>query len=113
VWGGYRWTQTQYFVGIHDNQVAVFRGFHQDIGPLTLSRPVLIFDVDTQSFEPLFISRLTDTIPAYSYDDAVTRAEDLIVEARRQETLSPAGTTAPPTPSGGRATNNILLPGDS
>jgi len=81
---GYVWTQNQYFVGIHDNQVAVFRGISQDIGPLRLNHPILVFDVETEHFPSLFIGRLTDTIPATSYDDAIDRAERLIIDARTQ-----------------------------
>lgn len=34
---GYNWTQQQYFVGVHDGRVAIFRGVQQTIGPIVLS----------------------------------------------------------------------------
>src|SRR5690606_5533987 len=39
-WAGYRWTQTQYYVGVADGQVAVFRGIPEKAGPVTLSTPI-------------------------------------------------------------------------
>ena len=38
--GGYAWTRTQYFVGVHDGEVAIFRGVPEAVGPVALSQVV-------------------------------------------------------------------------
>ncbi|MFI9050511.1 PP2C family protein-serine/threonine phosphatase [Streptomyces sp. NPDC053427] len=37
LYGGYRWTQTQYFVGVKDNHVALYRGISQDLAWISLN----------------------------------------------------------------------------
>ncbi|MFI7005807.1 Stp1/IreP family PP2C-type Ser/Thr phosphatase [Streptomyces sp. NPDC050145] len=37
LYGGYRWTQTQYFVGSNDEHVALYRGINQDLAWVNLS----------------------------------------------------------------------------
>ncbi|MEW1723627.1 PP2C family serine/threonine-protein phosphatase [Streptomyces sp. NPDC093109] len=37
VYGGYRWTQTQYYVGANDEHVALYRGISQDLAWISLS----------------------------------------------------------------------------
>jgi PPM family protein phosphatase len=41
VYGGWRWTQKQYYVGTNGNHVAVYRGVNQNLAGLTLSK---VFD---------------------------------------------------------------------
>ena len=36
-YGGWRWTQTQFYVGDADGRVAIYRGVPQTLGPLHLS----------------------------------------------------------------------------
>ncbi|MGW6703785.1 PP2C family protein-serine/threonine phosphatase [Streptomyces sp. NPDC054956] len=38
VYAGYRWTQTQFYVGVKGEHVALFRGISQKLGPLELSK---------------------------------------------------------------------------
>ncbi|MEV6793741.1 Stp1/IreP family PP2C-type Ser/Thr phosphatase [Streptomyces sp. NPDC051320] len=38
VYGGYRWTQTQYYVGSNDEHVALYRGISQDLAWVSLSK---------------------------------------------------------------------------
>ncbi|MFB4193225.1 PP2C family protein-serine/threonine phosphatase [Streptomyces carpaticus] len=37
LYGGYRWTQNQFYVGANGDHVALFQGLSQDLGPLSLS----------------------------------------------------------------------------
>ena len=53
---GYLWTQTQYYVGADDGEVAVFTGVSQSLGPITLSEVA----------EHTGIS--TDDLPGYDRD---------------------------------------------
>lgn len=38
LYGGYRWTQTQYYVGASDEHVALYRGINQDLAWISLSK---------------------------------------------------------------------------
>ncbi|MDZ3744755.1 BofC C-terminal domain-containing protein [Pseudoglutamicibacter cumminsii] len=51
---GYAWTQTQYYVGVHNGKVAMFKGISQDLGPIKMS------SVDTESKVPL------EALPEYT-----------------------------------------------
>ncbi|KRC40005.1 PP2C family serine/threonine-protein phosphatase [Oerskovia sp. Root22] len=99
---GYRWTQQQYYVGVSDGQVAVFRGIPTSAGPLTLSTPIQLTGDKVDDLPPYVVDRLTETISATSIDDARDRAARLVADARAETdagTQEPAGTgaTTPPT----------------
>lgn len=80
-WAGYRWTQSQYYVGVADGQVAVFRGIPESAGPLTLSTPIELTGTRVEDLPGYVVDRLETAIPAQSLDDARARAERLVVEA--------------------------------
>ncbi|WP_251152975.1 Stp1/IreP family PP2C-type Ser/Thr phosphatase [Cellulosimicrobium sp. Marseille-Q4280] len=80
-WAGYRWTQTQYYVGVADGQVAVFRGIPESAGPVTLSTPVELTGARVDDLPGYVVDRLETTIPASSLDDARARADRLVAEA--------------------------------
>ncbi|WP_069385512.1 PP2C family protein-serine/threonine phosphatase [Cellulosimicrobium cellulans] len=101
-WAGYRWTQTQYYVGVADGQVAVFRGIPESAGPLTLSTAVELTGTRVDDLPGYVVDRLETTIPAQSLADARTRADRLVAEATAgtegtDETDEPTGTTPEPT----------------
>ncbi len=80
-WAGYRWTQTQYYVGVADGQVAVFRGIPESAGPLTLSTAVELTGTRVDDLPGYVVDRLETTIPARSLDDARARADRLVADA--------------------------------
>lgn len=119
---GYLWTQTQYYVGNNQGQVAIFNGVSQQFGPISLSH------VDAETDIPL------DRLPAYSRQRLLTglpardleHAQQIVAELERSLTpeapplphVSPSSTpspsdtadpspsgseTASPSPTGGRA----------
>ncbi|WP_426310170.1 Stp1/IreP family PP2C-type Ser/Thr phosphatase [Cellulosimicrobium sp. E-16] len=98
-WAGYRWTQTQYYVGVADGQVAVFRGIPENAGPVTLSTPIELTGTRVADLPGYVVDRLETTIPAQSLEDARARAERLVAEAAEESTDAPAtdGTTEAPT----------------
>ncbi len=85
-WAGYRWTQSQYYVGVADGQVAVFRGIPESAGPLTLSTPIELTGARVEDLPGYVVDRLETTIPAQSLDDARARAERLVAEAAEDAT---------------------------
>ncbi|GEN81498.1 PP2C family protein-serine/threonine phosphatase [Actinotalea fermentans] len=82
-WLGYRWTQTQYYVGVADGRVAVYRGIPQSVGPLALSEVVEKSDVRVDDLPAYFRDRLADTLPADDLADARDRVDSLEREADR------------------------------
>ncbi|MEV0892933.1 PP2C family serine/threonine-protein phosphatase [Promicromonospora sp. NPDC050262] len=99
-WGGYRWTQTQYYVGESDGQVAVFRGIPATAGPLTFSTAVELTGTRVDELPTFVADRVNETIRATSLEDARGRAERLIAEAA--EETEPSASPSPsstPTPT--------------
>ncbi|GAA2245237.1 protein phosphatase 2C domain-containing protein [Promicromonospora sukumoe] len=97
-WGGYRWTQTQYYVGESDGQVAVFRGIPATAGPLTFSTAVELTGTRVDELPGFVADRVNETIRATSLEDARGRAERLISEAA-PEPEPPASPSSTPTPT--------------
>jgi serine/threonine protein phosphatase PrpC len=94
-WGGYRWTQTQYYVGEADGQVAVFRGIPATVGPLTFSTPVELTGTRVDELPGFVADRVHETIRATSLEDARGRADRLISDAAEETEPSPSPSPSP------------------
>ena len=97
---GYRWTQTQYYVGLADQDVAIYRGIPQTVGPLVLSQVVERTDLTVEDVPRFVRERLEQTIPADSLAGARDRVDGLAVQRQTagDTAVSPAP-TASPTPT--------------
>ncbi|MTG88305.1 Stp1/IreP family PP2C-type Ser/Thr phosphatase [Cellulosimicrobium sp. BIT-GX5] len=102
-WAGYRWTQTQYYVGVADGQVAVFRGIPEKAGPVTLSTPIELTGTRVADLPGYVVDRLETTIPAQSLDDARARAERLVADAADETTTDAPVTDETEAPTEGTA----------
>jgi protein phosphatase len=100
-WAGYRWTQTLYYVGVADGQVAVFRGIPENAGPVTLSTPIELTGTRVADLPGYVVDRLETTIPAESLEDARARAERLVAEAAEESTDAPTTDDTTETPTEG------------
>lgn len=69
-WGAYAWTQTQYFVGVNGDNVAIYRGIPQSLGPLELQTLVETSEVQLEDLEPYEQQRIEAAIRTSSLDDA-------------------------------------------
>lgn len=76
-WLGYRWTQDQYYVGVDNGRIAVFRGIPQTVGPISLSEAVETSRTEVVDLPGYFQDRLATTIPANDLADARRRVADL------------------------------------
>ena len=106
--GGYRWTQTQYYVGVDGGQVVIYRGVPQKLVGRSLSQVVEPSDVQASTLPSFSQGQLNDTIAASSLDEARR-----IVDHLRTQATACAGVPAPdgcppgpsvsstPTPSAG------------
>jgi protein phosphatase len=110
-WGGYRWTQTQYYVGEADGQVAVFRGIPATAGPLTFSTPVELTGTRVDELPGFVADRVHETIRATSLEDARGRADRLIEDAAAETEPSPSPSPSPEQSS--RRTTSDEPTGDS
>jgi serine/threonine protein phosphatase PrpC len=78
---GYGWTQDQYYVGVDDGNVAVYRGIPQSIGPVQLWSVVETSDLAVDDLPGYVNDRLEQTIPASSLAEARDQVERLTSEA--------------------------------
>lgn len=69
---GYQWTQSRYFVGVSNGQVAVFQGVQQSIGPFALSTVYFESDIDVDALSPFSRERVESTINANDLPDALS-----------------------------------------
>jgi protein phosphatase len=98
--GGYRWTQGQYYVGVDNGVVTIFRGIPQSIGPWDLSTPVVRTSTSLDEVDSDYLrERVSSTIRADSLANAHAIVENLDKDVPRP-TPSPTPTPAPtPTPT--------------
>lgn len=94
---GYRWTQTQYYVGLADGKVTIFQGISQSIGPLELSEVYETSDVAASDLDRFEINQLDRTIRAKSLEDARQRVADLAPEGAATDKTSTTDETPEPT----------------
>ncbi|MDM7855072.1 Stp1/IreP family PP2C-type Ser/Thr phosphatase [Cellulomonas alba] len=109
---GYRWTQTQYYVGAENGEVTIYRGIPQELGPFDLSTPVQRTGTTLDDLGSDYLrERVDQTIRADSLAQAHAIVANLVADAASQEptptatpeptpaTSAPAPTTSAPTPA--------------
>ncbi|WMX46118.1 PP2C family protein-serine/threonine phosphatase [Streptomyces roseicoloratus] len=114
LYGGWRWTQTQYFVGSNDEHVALYRGISQDLAWLKLSE----VEKDHPEIELKYLpayqrKQVEDTIAGGSLGKAQTKIAELALQAsackkqeQRQKAAAEAAdkaSTPPPSTDGAAA----------
>lgn len=103
-YAGYRWTQTQYYVGIADGKVAIYRGIDQSIGPVRLSEVVEESQLQVASLAPFVQDRLAQSIVATSLADARSHVQIIQSEAAMAGTAPSASASPSPSSSPGSST---------
>lgn len=96
--GFYRWTQTQYYVGVDGAVVAIYRGIPQSLGPISLSDVVERSDLVVDDLPPFVRDRVDQTIHTDSLADAQSRVAALVedADAAAQPTPTPVMTPSAP-----------------
>ena len=97
--GFYRWTQTQYYVGVDGEVVAIYRGIPQSVGPLTLSDVVERTELAVDDLPGFVRDRVEQTIHTASLADARTRVDALAEDAAAEQPAEQATRTPRPTAS--------------
>ncbi len=101
-YGGYRWTQTQYYVGANDGHVALFRGISQDLAWVSLSEVEKDHpDIELKYLPAYQQKQVEETIAGGSRTKAEAKIEELGTQAsacRKQEQARKAAAAAGATP---------------
>ncbi len=99
--GGYRWSQSQYYVGVSGNEVAIYQGVHQQVFGHSLSRVVEPSGIDPATLPDFARQQLGATIQADSLEHARTILDTLRLEAQACARLPiPDGCPGAPVVSG-------------
>ncbi|MFC9589293.1 Stp1/IreP family PP2C-type Ser/Thr phosphatase [Streptomyces sp. NPDC056944] len=82
LYGGWRWTQTQYFVGSKDQHVALYQGISQDLAWVSLSKVEKDHPEIELKYLPAYQQKqVQDTIAGGSLGKAQTKIAELAVQA--------------------------------
>ncbi|MET9620186.1 Stp1/IreP family PP2C-type Ser/Thr phosphatase [Streptomyces sp. NPDC006464] len=112
LYGGYRWTQTQYYVGSKDQHVALYRGISQDLAWVSLSE----VEKDHPEIELKYLpayqrKQVEETIAGGNLPKAQTKIQELSLQAsackkseqRRKAAADAADKASTPPPTTGTA----------
>lgn len=81
VYGGYRWTQTQFYVGAKDENVALFRGISQDLAWVSLSKVEENTEIELKYLPPYQRKQVEATIAEGNLTDARKKVSELEAQA--------------------------------
>ncbi|CAI3790530.1 PP2C family protein-serine/threonine phosphatase [Pseudarthrobacter sp. MM222] len=95
LWLGYAWTQTRYYIGEHDQHVAIYNGVSQRLGPIQLSTLEAVTDIRMSDLPEFSQQRVRQTVPARDLYDAQRIVKNLELTG----TTSPADECLTPSPS--------------
>ncbi|MFD8419252.1 Stp1/IreP family PP2C-type Ser/Thr phosphatase [Streptomyces sp. NPDC059466] len=95
-YGGYRWTQTQYYVGSNGKHVALYRGISQDLAWVSLSKVEKDHpEIELKYLPPYQQKQVKATIAEGGLSDARSKIDELAVQAsacRKDSERRAAGT---------------------
>jgi PPM family protein phosphatase len=108
LYGGWRWTQTQYYVGTNGEHLALYRGISQDLAWVSLSK----VETDHPEIELKYLpeyqqKQVQATIPENDRGSAQKKIEELSVQAsacKKQAQADGTKATASSATGSGRAT---------
>ncbi|MFD4413034.1 Stp1/IreP family PP2C-type Ser/Thr phosphatase [Streptomyces sp. NPDC058467] len=82
LYGGYRWTQTQYYVGTKGEHVALYRGISQDLAWVSLSKVEKDHpEIELKYLPPYQQKQVKGTITEGGLSDAQKKIDELAVQA--------------------------------
>jgi protein phosphatase len=82
LYGGYRWTQTQYYVGTKGEHVALYRGISQDLAWVSLSKVEKDHpEIELKYLPPYQQQQVKATIAEGGLSDAASKIDELATQA--------------------------------
>ena len=110
---GYRWTQTQYFIGADGTTVAIYKGVNQNLAGLKLSKVYQPSTVQLTDLPQIDQTHVKNTITTASLKDAQSQLSQLQTQANVCKSVKAGtlpGATASASPSAGASTNPSTKP---
>ena len=93
LWGGYAWSQRQYYVGTDGTRVVLYQGLAQDLGPVSLSQPLEVTDIEIENLPEITRQQVESTISASDREGAdqiIDRLEQAAAANRPPTAVSPS-----------------------
>ena len=93
LWGGYTWSQRQFYVGTDGTRVVLYQGLAQDLGPISLSQPLETTDIEIEDLPEITRQQVESTISARdrgSADQIIARLEQAADANRPPPAVSPS-----------------------
>ncbi|MEU0305866.1 MULTISPECIES: Stp1/IreP family PP2C-type Ser/Thr phosphatase [Streptomyces] len=121
LYGGYRWTQTQFYVGAQNENVALFRGISQDLAWISLSEVEKNHpEIELKYLPPYQRKQVEATIAEGSITDARKKVDELAAQAsackkdaQRRAAEAEAENSATPPTTGTKPNTATPTPGPS
>ncbi len=95
LWFGYSWTQTRYYVAVHESNVAIYNGVAQTLGPFPLSHVDQTTNIPASSLPAFQRNRLENTLAARDLE----HAQNIVKELRQSLRAVACPPESDPTPS--------------
>ena len=93
LWGGYAWSQRQYYVGTDGTRVVLYQGLAQDLGPVSLSEPLEVTDIEIEDLPEITRQQVESTISVSDREGAdqiIDRLEQAAAANRPPTAVSPS-----------------------
>jgi protein phosphatase len=75
---GYRWSQTQFYVGSDKDSVVIFQGISQNFAGVSLSHLYVDTNIPLDTLSPFQQQQITQNIPFPTYDEAQSLVDSLV-----------------------------------
>ena len=97
-WGGYTWSQRQFYVGTDGTRGVLYQDLAQDLGPISLSQELEVTDVELEDLPEITRQQVESTISAADRESA-----DQIIDRLEQaaDANRPPAVTPDPSDGGG------------
>ncbi|WP_443095472.1 PP2C family protein-serine/threonine phosphatase [Rothia koreensis] len=106
-WAGLTWVNNQYYVGVNEGKVAIYRGVDQSLGPLHLNSLEKETDVKVSQLPNYSKSRVKEGIHTSSKAEAERVISDLDLGAQGDDpSPAPQGTVSSAPPSGDKSSDS-------
>lgn len=115
-WLGWRWTQTQYYIGEDAGYAVIYQGVNQQVGPFKLSHTVddsRLPQIPMSDLDELTQQQVRETVAFPSLDAAASRLGELNSEHRRRDSTEQPQSTPSPQPDDGTGPVSVAEPDET
>lgn len=94
-WGGYVWSQNQYYAQLAEDHVVIYQGIPQAIGPFELSHPIEVTTITEGDLLPVERTRLREPVRRASLAEINEYIDSLAREPQTEPSEAEPSETAP------------------